>query len=58
MFEGLAEGRTAMLLKLHHALADGIGGMTIASALFDLAPDAPVGESDAWSPEPRPRRRI
>jgi len=54
VFEGLAEGRTAMLLKLHHALADGIGGMMIASALFDLTPDAPVGETDAWSPEPAP----
>ena len=54
VFEGLAEGRTGMLLKLHHALADGIGGMMIASALFDLAPDAPTGESDAWVPEPAP----
>jgi len=43
VFEGLAEGRTAVLLKLHHALADGISGMLIASALFDLEPDAPLG---------------
>ena len=26
VFEDLAEGRTAVLLKLHHAMADGIGG--------------------------------
>jgi WS/DGAT/MGAT family acyltransferase len=43
VFEGLADGRTAVLLKLHHALADGISGMLIASALFDLEPDAPLG---------------
>ena len=55
VFEGLAEDRTAILLKLHHAMADGIGGMMIASALFDLASDTPAGEpDDTWSPEPAP----
>lgn len=55
VFEDLAEDRTAVLLKLHHAMADGIGGMMIASALFDLAPDAPLGApEEAWSPEPAP----
>ena len=55
VFEDLAEDRTAVLLKLHHAMADGIGGMMIASALFDLAPDAPLGSpEEAWSPEPAP----
>ncbi len=55
VFESLSEGRTAILLKLHHAMADGIGGMMIASALFDLAPDAPLGVPDmAWTAEPAP----
>jgi diacylglycerol O-acyltransferase / wax synthase len=55
VFEDLAEDRTAVLLKLHHAMADGIAGMMIASALFDLAPDAPLGApEEAWSPEPAP----
>jgi diacylglycerol O-acyltransferase len=55
VFEDLAEDRTAILLKLHHAMADGIGVMMIASALFDLAPDAPTGAADgAWSPEAAP----
>jgi len=55
VFEEVADDRTAILLKLHHAMADGIGGMMIASALFDLAPDAPVGEpDDPWAPEPAP----
>ena len=40
VFEGLEHDRTAVLLKMHHALADGISGMLIASALFDLSPDA------------------
>lgn len=32
---GLAEGRQALLLKLHHAIADGIGALAIAERLFD-----------------------
>lgn len=57
VFEGLAERRTAVLMKLHHALADGISGMTIASALFDLAPDADLGAPDTqWTPEAMPTR--
>ncbi len=56
VFEGLAGGRTAVLLKLHHALADGISGMLVASALFDLDPDVPPGQppTDPWLPDPVP----
>ena len=56
VYEGLADGRTAVLLKLHHALADGIGGMLIGSALFDLDADAPLGPPPAtsWTPEQVP----
>ncbi|HET6792595.1 MAG TPA: wax ester/triacylglycerol synthase family O-acyltransferase [Actinomycetota bacterium] len=55
VFEDLSEDRTAILLKIHHAMADGIGNMMIASALFDLTADAPTGEPDgAWSAEPVP----
>ena len=45
-----------MLLKLHHAMADGISGMLVASILFDLQPDAPLGPpaKAAWVPEPAP----
>jgi diacylglycerol O-acyltransferase / wax synthase len=56
VFEGLADDRTAVLLKLHHALADGISGLTIASALFDLSPDAQIGTSSPWTAEPAPSR--
>ncbi len=56
VFEGLEHGRTAVLLKLHHALADGIGSMLIASALFDLEPDAATRPAKAppWEPTPAP----
>ena len=56
MFEGLAGDRTAVLLKLHHALADGISGMLVASVMFDTEPDAPLGPSPSgpWLPSPSP----
>lgn len=56
VFEGLTHDRTAVLLKMHHALADGISGMLIASALFDLAPDVELGPApkEAWKPQAPP----
>jgi diacylglycerol O-acyltransferase len=51
--EGLEGGRVALVLKVHHALTDGVGGMDVARLLFDAQPDpgdlgpmpdAPVGE--------------
>jgi WS/DGAT/MGAT family acyltransferase len=55
VFEGLQESRTAVLMKLHHAMADGIAGMLVASALFDLTADTPMDpEVPPWSPEHHP----
>ncbi|MGZ6968740.1 MAG: wax ester/triacylglycerol synthase domain-containing protein [Acidimicrobiia bacterium] len=51
--EGLEYGHAAAILKVHHALTDGIGGMRLAEELFDLERDAPepgVGP-DAPAPE-------
>ena len=59
VFEGLAHRRTGVLLKMHHALADGISGMLIASALFDLSPDAELGPPARipWVPQRPPSRQ-
>ena len=38
---GLDGDGAAMVLKLHHAITDGVGGMMLAATLFDMAPDAP-----------------
>jgi diacylglycerol O-acyltransferase len=52
--EGLEDGRVALVLKVHHALTDGVGGMDVARLLFDVRPDpgdlgplpaAPIGEN-------------
>ena len=37
--EGLQDGKAAMILKLHHAITDGVGGIKIAMNLFDLDRD-------------------
>ena len=49
---GLASGRAAVLLKLHHSVADGLAALEILGGLFDLAPDAP----DPVTPSGTPRR--
>lgn len=41
LVEGLANGEAALLVKLHHALTDGVGGVEIALMLFDLEQEPP-----------------
>lgn len=54
-FEGLEDGLAALLLKVHHALVDGISAMHIASAIFDLtAQPHPLEPPQSWTPEPAP----
>ena len=54
VFEGMEKGRAAILLKLHHAVADGIAGMAIGSVLFDLEPGVRLGDPEPWQPTPAP----
>ena len=46
LVDGLEGGRAAIVTKLHHVLADGIGAMQLASLVFDLErhPPAPTRE--------------
>ena len=37
---GLADGRTALVLVLHHALADGVGGLAVLANLVDGRPSS------------------
>lgn len=39
--EGLADGRAALLAKMHHTITDGVGGVRLSAMFIDLAPDAP-----------------
>jgi diacylglycerol O-acyltransferase len=54
VIEGLQDGKSAVIMKLHHAITDGVGGIKIAMHLFDLAreggdkgpmPQAPAPQS-------------
>jgi WS/DGAT/MGAT family acyltransferase len=71
LVDGLADGSQAVLLKLHHAIADGLGALNVAHQLFGLAggnsggvlrrlravtdPVEP-GEPSPWRPVPPPGR--
>lgn len=48
--EGLEFGRAAAILKVHHALTDGIGGMQLAAELFDFERSAPEPEAGPDAP--------
>ena len=39
VIEGLEDGRAALALKVHHALADGVSGAETFASLFDISPD-------------------
>lgn len=49
LVEGLEDGQAALLVKMHHALSDGVGGMQIAMIIFDLeaqpAQDRPMPDA-------------
>ncbi len=47
--EGLADGRTALILKLHHALADGVSGAATFARIFDITHE--VRPADPKDPE-------
>ena len=49
----LADGGAALIVTLHHVLADGIGGLAVLARLVDGAPTAPSPDF----PRPSPGRR-
>ena len=48
--EGLAGGRAAFVMKFHHALMDGIGGIQLVTELFDLEREGGAREEVASPP--------
>ncbi len=53
LVEGVEGGRTALVMKMHHALTDGIGGMQMAAYLFDHAADPGALGPMPDAPSPR-----
>ena len=55
---GLADGRCALVLVMHHVVADGIGGLAVLAELIDDRSAAPGGRPPARPfPLPRPSTR-
>jgi diacylglycerol O-acyltransferase / wax synthase len=53
--EGMDEGRTALIAKVHHAILDGVSGASILAAFLDLTPRARVvALPEPWHPDPLP----
>jgi WS/DGAT/MGAT family acyltransferase len=54
LLTGLAEGRWAVFLKVHHAVTDGLGMLRIAETLFDNAPHVAPRDVTSWIPSAAP----
>jgi WS/DGAT/MGAT family acyltransferase len=53
----LQDGGGAILLKMHHALVEGEGGIANAAVLvFDASPSSRPGAPEPWGPAPAPGR--
>jgi diacylglycerol O-acyltransferase len=51
VLEGLAHGRTGLLMKYHHCLSDGVSGASLATALMDLEAEPTASLLAPPSPE-------
>jgi diacylglycerol O-acyltransferase len=59
--EGLADGRGAVIARIHHALADGVAGAALLRIMFDSTPEGspPVRKPRARpAAHPRPERTL
>jgi diacylglycerol O-acyltransferase / wax synthase len=54
---GLPENRIGLLIKIHHALADGIAGLATIRALLRTTPDRRAEPPHPWTPAPLPTAR-
>jgi diacylglycerol O-acyltransferase len=55
--DGLAGGGTALLIVLHHVVADGLGGLAVLGSLVDAAAATTGPGTDDGFPRPAPTRR-
>ncbi len=54
--DGLPDGKKAIMLRVHHACIDGMGGVAMIFRMFTTEPNADVAAipDDEWKPEPIP----
>lgn len=54
---GLADGTVALLIRLHHVVADGLAALAMFGALLDSQPGAQSPRQQPWVPRPQPGPR-
>jgi diacylglycerol O-acyltransferase len=54
LVEGLADGRWAIISKVHHCMIDGVAGWDLAALLLDASPNAEPPPPTTWTPAPPP----
>ena len=54
LLPGLSERRVGVLLRVHHACADGAAALAAFGALLDLSADTPTPVAPPWAPAPTP----
>ena len=54
--EGMADGTIAVVVKMHHAMADGVASSQLLDLIYDKSPEAKDIADDDWSPAPAPSR--
>ena len=54
LLHGRPDGTTAVVWKVHHALADGVSAIELLHLLHDVTPDAPPPAPSPWQPRPLP----
>ncbi len=52
--EGLADGRFALIAKIHHCMIDGMSGVDLMTVMMSMVPDASIAEVPQWRPRPEP----
>ena len=50
--EGLADGRWALLSKIHHSMVDGVSGTDLYRLILDPTPEPGAAVPDDWQPDP------
>ena len=57
VIDGLEGGRAAFVIKVHHAVIDGVGGLAVAARILDLERDPGAGPDAVRQRGPGPARR-
>ena len=54
LVEGLAEGRWALISKVHHCMVDGVSGTDLYRIILDTTPTPGAAVADEWRPHREP----